>query len=297
MKQETNDETRVRLHQETTAGISYIERAGSGHVVVFLHGIGSNAHSFEPLFAHLPADLRLIAWNAPGYLSSVQLDASTPRALDYALALKRLFNAIGLERAHIVGHSLGTLIAAAFAEHAPDRVASLTLAASAQGYRIGDERRSTSTVAKRLDDLNALGPKEFAKTRAPRLVFRPDEHPRVVERVQSEMARICPESYAKAVQMLISGDLGASVSKLRNRIGFIVGSEDQITPIKQTKATADAYAAIRGHEPRIVSIPNAGHAVYVQAPRAFADALSLLVPELKDQTPTCAEGEGVVYGR
>ena len=36
-------------------------------LVVLLHGVGSNAHSFEPLLQEIPSSIEAIAWNAPGY--------------------------------------------------------------------------------------------------------------------------------------------------------------------------------------------------------------------------------------
>ena len=42
----------------TSEGIAYLERPGNGPVLVLLHGIGSNAASFTPLLAHLPATAR-----------------------------------------------------------------------------------------------------------------------------------------------------------------------------------------------------------------------------------------------
>jgi len=53
--------------EHTGYGLTWLERPGSGGVIVLLHGIGSNAASFTPLLAHLPKALRVIAWNAPGY--------------------------------------------------------------------------------------------------------------------------------------------------------------------------------------------------------------------------------------
>ena len=291
MHKQGSDESCLGLRHEQANGISFVERPGPGPAVLFLHGIGSNAHSFETLFKHMPATLRLIAWNAPGYLSSDGLKVQDPQAADYAGALERLLGDLGLDTVHLVGHSLGSLVAAAFAERAPERIASLTLAASAQGYGIEAGAPLSPKVAKRLDDLAELGAEKFAETRAPRLVFEPDLNPSVVERVRTQMARINPEGYAQAVHMLASGDLAKSVARVRRKPGFIVGSEDRVTPIEQTIAAADAWDAAYGEAPRIVSIPDAGHAVYVQEPRQFADALLELAPELAEETSKQVEGE------
>jgi pimeloyl-ACP methyl ester carboxylesterase len=109
----------------TAAGISFLRRQGSsqGLPMVLLHGIGSNARSFEPLMAALPPSLTIIAWNSPGYGTSAPLAAATPAPRDYAAALARLLDAFDLERVILVGHSLGALFAASLAAHEPARVA------------------------------------------------------------------------------------------------------------------------------------------------------------------------------
>ena len=56
------------LNRQKTGPIEHYERQGQGdYEVVLLHGIGSNALSFEPLINELPKSWRLLAWNAPGY--------------------------------------------------------------------------------------------------------------------------------------------------------------------------------------------------------------------------------------
>lgn len=279
------------LRRVAQAGIEALERRGPGPAVVFLHGIGSSADSFRPLAAHLPGPLRLVAWNAPGYGGSAPLAAARPVPGDYAAALERLMDALGIARAHLVGHSLGTLIAAAFASREPERVASLTLAAAAQGYATPPGAPLPPKAAARLNDLARLGPAAFAAARAPGLVADPAAHPDTVAQVEAEMARIDPAGYAQAVHMLAAGDLPAAMGAVPMRPGFILGAGDTVTPLAQTQAAADAWAAAHGSAPPVRLIPGAGHAVHVQAPEAFAEALIGLVASLEAPDPQPAEGD------
>jgi pimeloyl-ACP methyl ester carboxylesterase len=112
-------------------GFAWRERPGAAGapVLVCLHGIGSNAGAFDALVPHLPADWRVIAWDAPGYGDSRPLVPDWPLAADYAGALAQFAGRLGLGRFRLLGHSLGTLIGAAFASRHPGRVERLTLAA------------------------------------------------------------------------------------------------------------------------------------------------------------------------
>ncbi len=265
--------------------IEYFERPGhNGPVLVLLHGIGSNASSFAPLFAHLPSDWRVLAWNAPGYGASQPLAPDWPLATDYAEALAGLFDRLALGPVVLVGHSLGALIGAAFARSFPDRVAQLLLASPALGHGATPGGALSQAAQARLDDLDRLGAKAFARARAPRLVAAPDAHPELIDRVTDAMAQIHMPGYGQAVRMLASGSLLDDIAKLSCRTEILVGSEDIITP---PEAARRAYAALpvaaRGeyHE-----LADAGHAIYQQKPAEFVRVLERFIqPEIRQPNP------------
>ena len=144
--------------QHLAAGLSYIACDGSGGLpVVMLHGIGSNAQSFVPLMLVLDGSHPTLAWNAPGYGESQPLAVDWPDAGDYATALDRLLAHLDVSRCILVGHSLGTLIAARFALVSPSRVAALVLISPALGYGTGKGAALPPAVADRLAELDRLG--------------------------------------------------------------------------------------------------------------------------------------------
>ena len=263
----------VRDKCDQTTGIRYLERAGSGDAVVFLHGIGSSAASFRGLFDLMPPALRLIAWNAPGYGGSAALPEVWPLAARYAAVLHRFLTSIDAQRAVLVGHSLGTLIAAAYARSYPEQVPRIVLAAAACGYGLPTGAPLPRKLAERIADLHRQGPAAFARARAPRLVHDPQANPGLVRQVETAMAAIHPAGYAQAVHMLASGDLVAALRGVRCPVGFIIGAQDAVTPPEQTHRAANAVEAAQGHAPPVVQIDGAGHAVYLQRPHAFAEAL------------------------
>ncbi|WP_011580163.1 MULTISPECIES: alpha/beta fold hydrolase [Chelativorans] len=256
------------MRQTLTNGIEWRERAGGGDVLVCLHGIGSTASTFDGLIGYLPADLRVICWNAPGYGESAPLAADWPLAADYAMALLSLCEALELKRVHILGHSLGTLMGAAFAAGHPERVASLTLAACAQGRATPRGGTLSEKDAQRLDDLERDGAEAFAAARAPRLIHAPERNPDLVAAVRQDMAKVTMPGYGQAVRMLASGDLAADCRRVRSRTSVIVGTGDVVTPPDQSRAAFDALdEAVRGD---YALVPHAGHAIHRQAPAALA---------------------------
>jgi 3-oxoadipate enol-lactonase len=110
-----------------------------GLPLVFLHGIGGDAESWRPQLDAFAGDYRAIAWDMPGYGDSAPLaDMTFPALVDAVLAL---LDRLSLPSVHLVGHSLGGMIAQAFALAHPERLRSLTLAATsaAFGKRAGGE--------------------------------------------------------------------------------------------------------------------------------------------------------------
>lgn len=252
-----------------TLGLGWREHPGDGPVVLALHGIGSEARAFDAVVANLPG-WRVIAWETPGYGPSTPLAADWPVAADYADALAGLLDALGLARVHVMGHSLGTLIGAAFAKAYPERVESLTLASCAQGGGVTPGTALPAPQAARLDDLARQGPEAFARARAraPRLIFQPEHNADLVAAVAAGMAKVQMPGYGQAVRMLASGDLAADCAALTVPTSVIVGAEDVVTPPDQSRrAHAALPQTIRG---ALTLVPGTGHALHQQAPAALA---------------------------
>lgn len=266
----------MTFREQFSAGIEFLERpAPSGPVLVLLHGVGSNAATFTPLLDHLPRDWRVIAWNAPGYGRSRPLDAEWPLAIDYAGALRRFLDSLDLDRVILVGHSLGCLMGAAFAAAHRDRVARLLLSSPALGHGVPRGAALSPAAQARVDDLAELGPEAFARQRAPRLVHEPERNPKIVERVREAMSHVSLDGYPQAARMLASGRLLDDAERLQVPTDVIVGTEDVVTPPESARR---AHAALRPEwRGALTLVPAAGHALYQQAPAAFAAALGALV--------------------
>ncbi len=266
----------MTLREQFSAGIEYLERPGrSGPTFVLLHGIGSNGAAFMPLLDHLPSHWRVIAWNAPGYGRSQRLDAEWPLALDYATALRRFLDSRDLDRVILVGHSLGCLMGAAFAAAHGDRVVRLLLSSPALGHGVPRGGALSPASQARIDDLAKMGPEAFAKARAARLVHDPERNPEIVERVREAMSLVHRNGYEPAARMLASGRLLDDAERLQVPTDVIVGSEDLVTPPESAQR---AHAALRPERRgSLTLVPDTGHALYLQAPAAFAAALGVLV--------------------
>jgi pimeloyl-ACP methyl ester carboxylesterase len=248
---------------------------GHGPAVVLLHGIGSAGRSFDRQIAALSPSHRVVAWDAPGYGGSDDLPMEHPTAGDYADALERLLGQLGIERCHLLGHSLGCLMAARFAATRPQRVLSLTLCSIAGGHATlpADERQKL--LDQRIGDVAALRPLEMAKKRAPRLLG-PKAPVDALDRLIDTMGSVRPRGYGQAASMLSTGDIKADIARLSPALHgqVIYGDADVITPPARIEDIARSWPQAAVH-----IIPGAGHALYLEQPDAFNALLSRFLSE------------------
>ena len=128
----------VRLHVR--------ERPGDGPAVLLLHGFLDHGHSFDPLCAHLPAGWRLVTLDFRGMGKSGHLPPGAHYAFaQHLLDVEAVVDALGLAPVHLVGHSLGGLVALAYAAARPARVAG---AAVVEG--LGPQRAAPGLAVERL---------------------------------------------------------------------------------------------------------------------------------------------------
>jgi pyruvate dehydrogenase E2 component (dihydrolipoamide acetyltransferase) len=115
--------------------LHYLRQGDGGEPVVLLHGFGGDLNNWLFIAPALAGERAVYALDLPGHGGSSKDVGSG--ALDVlARAVLQFLGAEGLERVHLVGHSLGGLVAATVALEHPERVRSLTLVA---GAGLGEE--------------------------------------------------------------------------------------------------------------------------------------------------------------
>lgn len=115
---------------ETKRGATVrVFEAGSGAPLVFLHGAGG-LFAENPFLDRLAERYHVFAPEFPGYGESTG-DTLLEDMLDFALHGWDVVTALGLTRPHLMGHSMGGMIAAEMASIAPNDLAKLVLVSSA----------------------------------------------------------------------------------------------------------------------------------------------------------------------
>lgn len=245
----------------------HYERAGKGPELVLLHGIGSNSRSWRYQLAGLSDEFTVIAWDAPGYGRSDDpaIAEEEFRMAHFAGYLSGLLDGLGLEKVHILGLSMGGVIAQEFYRLYPGRVQTLILADTNRGG-------GTRPEAERIEQLNnrlksALNPAELAKRRTP-VLLSSNASPAKIAEVESIMSEIHPAGYRRASYAMSYADYTDLLPRITVPTLIICGEQDGVAPPRESELL---HQAIPGS--RLVLIPNAGHVSNQEQPELFNRAI------------------------
>lgn len=112
----------------------HYEEAGSGEPILFIHEMAGDYRSWEPQLRHFSRNHRCIVYSARGYLpSDVPQGAEHYSQQQAAADAAGLLDALGIERAHVVGLSMGSFATLQVGLSFPQRALSLTIVGCGSG--------------------------------------------------------------------------------------------------------------------------------------------------------------------
>lgn len=121
----------------------HVEETGSGTPVLFIHEMGGNCRSWEPQLRYFARSHRCIAYNARGYPpSSVPVDYREYSQETAARDAIAVLDGLGIERAHVVGLSMGSFATLQLGLDFPERALSLTVAGCGAGSALDEHAQS-----------------------------------------------------------------------------------------------------------------------------------------------------------
>lgn len=248
--------------------IAYREK-GTGTPLVFIHGMGGNSAAWEGQYDAFADRYRVIGWDGPGYGDSGEFADDRPVVADYVDALAQLFDALGIEAAHLAGHSLGGVIVSAFNKRHGDRVLSLALIQAVTGYGREDTARRAERNRERKAELDGMSATDFARHRAER-ALAPGASAELIEHAATVSYAIRPRGYLQAWHALTAADIFAELDGIDKRVLFVAGEHDRVAGGGDWRAIAAAIPDVRYE-----IVPAVGHVPHFEAP----DVLNRLLGE------------------
>ncbi|MCP5153089.1 MAG: alpha/beta hydrolase [Ectothiorhodospiraceae bacterium] len=263
-------------HVTTDDGVAlYYESAGSGTPIVFVHEFAGDLRSYEPQMRHFAHRYRCIAYNARGYPPSdvpPTVDSySQDRARDDILAV---LDGLGIERAHIVGISMGGFATLHFGLQYPQRALSLVVAGCGYGAEPDKRDQFRREVEATADKIAREGMVAAAQDYAlgPTRVQYQNKDPRGWAEFKAQLEE--HDAVGSANTMRGVQARRPSLYDLRDRLEqlevptlVINGDEDEpcLDPTLYLKRTVRSSVA--------VLLPRTGHALNLEEPGMFNAAL------------------------
>jgi 3-oxoadipate enol-lactonase len=256
-----------------------IDHCGSGPLVLFMHGIGGNRTNWHDQLPVFGETFHAASWDARGYGTSDDYDGSLDFA-DFSRDLIRVLDHFHSAKAHLVGLSMGGLIAFDFHATHPERVATLTICDSMPGMTgLSEEGRREFIRLRQEPLLNGKEPRDIAPTVAKTLVGK-SAQPGSFERLVASMSALHKNSYLKTIVATTNYARKLDLEKIRVPTQIVVGDEDTLTPPALSRAMASRIPGAR-----LSIIEGAGHLSNIEQPEAFNAAT---LPFLLEHRETAA---------
>jgi pimeloyl-ACP methyl ester carboxylesterase len=256
----------VRLHYE---------EAGTGTPIVFVHEFAGDARSWEPQVRHFSRRYRCIAYCARGYPpSEVPQDFerySQERARD---DIRSVLDALKIDRAHIVGLSMGANATLHFGLTYPQRARSLTFAGGGYGSPPATHAQFQQASRANAETIRSKGMAHFADTygRGPARVQLQKKDPRGFDEYLRQLAEHSQIGSANTMQGVQARrpsfyDMSAAIAKLQVPLLILTGDEDEpsIEASLMIKRTAPKAA--------LAVLPASGHGINLEEPALFNQLL------------------------
>jgi len=245
-----------------------VSHAGTGPLVLFLHGIRGNRKDWDRQLDFCAGKgFHGAAWDARGYGGSD--DYSTPLNFrDHFVGdVLRVAEFFGAKQFHLVGLSMGGRIARNVALYHSHRVYSLTVVNANPGFNAMSADEVRRFITER-------------KTRSPesiRQLLGPNPRKGAYEEVVESINMIRDESYRKTLEASVAQDRDAPIENIKVPTQIVAGEEDHVYSPELARAMATRIPGAK-----LVVMKGAGHLANLEQPDAFN---KLLLDFLLQHTP------------
>src|SRR5699024_9548393 len=232
-----------------------VEVTGEGPALLLVHGLGGTTNYYQPQTDALSDRFTVIRVDSAGAGRSEVADeiSVTSHADDLAAVLE----ALDVDEAAVVGHSMGTLVVRELAARHPEKVSKLVL--------LGAVRPPGEDAQKAQRERATLVREEGAAAVAPGVVANAlsqhtkEQRPAVVALVRELIMRQSAEGYARNCEALAgAGDPGPVAADIP--LLLITGSDDKVGPPEASKELAATH-----EDTRLEVLPDVGHWTAVEA--------------------------------
>lgn len=238
---------------------------GAGAAVVLIHGVGANLRSWDKVAERLSERFRVVRADLRGHGDSARI--TEPFSLEgFAEDTVALLEHLGLARAHIVGFSLGGLIAQCLAVGWPERVERLALLSAVAGRTPEERAKVTGRLALiKRDGIAAVtvAARERWFTEAFATAYPERISARIAELVANDKA-----SYLEAYRVFGESEMGPRLKEIRHRTLVLTGEHDVGSTPRMARFMHEQIA-----DSELVILPGLKHSLLTEVPELVAERI------------------------
>jgi pimeloyl-ACP methyl ester carboxylesterase len=200
---------------------------GEGPTVALIHGVGGRLEQWDPVLEPFGEGYRLLRYDLRGFGESTKVKGRYELG-SFVEDFVALLDHLGIERCHVVGFSLGGLIAQGIALVYPARVDRLVLCGTLAG--VGPEDKAF--LRDRYLALKTSDPEDHFR-RSVDLYFSPEyqkAHPEVIAELAARRKEIDPECFAAAYRILAETDMEEDLPNIKAKTLVLTGEFDRASP-------------------------------------------------------------------
>jgi pimeloyl-ACP methyl ester carboxylesterase len=236
---DSGDPDRLKFRTiDTECGRVSTFEAGSGKPLVMLHGLGATKAEFLPTVPALaPNGFRTIAIDLPGFGDSGKPFPAAYDARFFARWVAATLDALGLDRTHLLGHSMGGRVALEVGMRHPDRIERLVLMTPSMAWLSAPSWASALRLVRPELGIIQPAPKNFVEGLIKRIVPQADHHfvaPALDEFLRSYLTprgRVAFYAAARNIALERPDEFWDGLEKLSPESLFIWGRRDGLVPI------------------------------------------------------------------
>jgi len=238
---------------------------GSGPVLFLVHGVGARGASWEKVVERLSSRCTCVSYDLRGHGDSPK--PQQPITLEALVAdLERLRERLGIKRAHVFGHSLGGMIAPAYAHAHPTRVRSIGLLSTA-AFRSDEDASRVQGIAATIRE---QGPAKLVDGFVSRW-FTEDflkARPEAVELRKKQVLATDPKVFAEVFTLYSETEMAPWLQEVEVPALVLTGEQDLTCNPRLNKLMAAALP-----KSQLVILDKLKHGLVVESPERVAQAI------------------------
>ena len=246
---------------------------GKGEPIIFIHGIGSRKISWNGIIKELKAEYQCISYDLRGHGES-KVVQNTFYLNDLVEDLEKLRSYLKIQKVHLVGHSLGGMIAPSYGIKYRERVASITLLSTAAFRKAEDEQKILNIISKiKREGIDKVLPDLISRWFTDEFI---NNNPNIISKRLKQVKSTPLNIFLNVFQIYASTKMDTWLKKIKLPSLVMTGENDLGCSPQINKKIAKAL-----NNSKLIILNNLKHSIVLEDPQLVATNLKMFLKSVK----------------